>query len=598
MRKTLLMLLLALLAITLLACDVEVHVHTWGEPEIDANGNEIYTCTECSKTKSVTKSHTHTWGEPVIGANGEKTYTCDECGQTKTEAAAHEHDFAREYTYDSEQHWNACTQTGCGEKGNLHSHTWNAGEVTKEPSEMQEGERTYTCTACGYTKTEAIAKLLLPMPRTEWETAFTFENVKVESTYPEDEEPICYFIDGELAQTLAYGEAMYTDPSVLIEEFDFSAYYDDFIRTSENVYTADRVEVEEYWVCVDVVVNFADGKIVSVAYAYEDEEDVRYTYCFSEWGEIEVTLPTLSAADLTAAFAPENFENYTVGIAEMTATLDVLRIETWQFDGEDFGYFLIDEDGITPEYGTASNAGWVKLPELAFLATTLDASLFVYDVEMGGFFAEVMMEDFMGSGEDVVGVCMILEDGLLVSVMLLRADDAVLSYYFTEYGTTVIETVEEVPELSAQELKSALDPAHFENYAYTYTVVTAAGRVTWRDEWEFDGKSYHNCTYDNTGEMVNEEYEEIAAGVAGWDCFPILWELTNAADSLILSYDADAGLFYSEVNDPGAFGGEVVELYLLVEDGYLTHLELVNGSDIHLVYVFTEYGAVEIAKPA
>lgn len=40
-----------------------------------------------------------------------------------------------------------------------HTHTWNAGVVTKEPTCTEAGVKTYTCTTCGATKTEAIAEL-------------------------------------------------------------------------------------------------------------------------------------------------------------------------------------------------------------------------------------------------------------------------------------------------------------------------------------------------------------------------------------------------------------------------------------------------------
>lgn len=40
-----------------------------------------------------------------------------------------------------------------------HTHTWNAGVVTKEPTCTEAGVKTYTCTTCGATKTEAIAAL-------------------------------------------------------------------------------------------------------------------------------------------------------------------------------------------------------------------------------------------------------------------------------------------------------------------------------------------------------------------------------------------------------------------------------------------------------
>ena len=35
-------------------------------------------------------------------------------------------------------------------------HSWNNGVITKEPTETEDGEKTYTCTACGETKTEVV----------------------------------------------------------------------------------------------------------------------------------------------------------------------------------------------------------------------------------------------------------------------------------------------------------------------------------------------------------------------------------------------------------------------------------------------------------
>lgn len=39
-------------------------------------------------------------------------------------------------------------------------HKWDAGKITKEPTTIEEGERTYTCTVCGETKTEVIGVLV------------------------------------------------------------------------------------------------------------------------------------------------------------------------------------------------------------------------------------------------------------------------------------------------------------------------------------------------------------------------------------------------------------------------------------------------------
>ena len=40
----------------------------------------------------------------------------------------------------------------------LASHAWDEGNVTKHPSTTDVGEKTYTCTDCGATKTEEIPK--------------------------------------------------------------------------------------------------------------------------------------------------------------------------------------------------------------------------------------------------------------------------------------------------------------------------------------------------------------------------------------------------------------------------------------------------------
>ncbi|MCI5730301.1 MAG: leucine-rich repeat domain-containing protein, partial [Eubacterium sp.] len=44
-------------------------------------------------------------------------------------------------------------------------HKWDAGKVTKEPTETAEGVKTYTCSVCGETKTEAIPKKTATTPQ-------------------------------------------------------------------------------------------------------------------------------------------------------------------------------------------------------------------------------------------------------------------------------------------------------------------------------------------------------------------------------------------------------------------------------------------------
>ena len=58
------------------------------------------------------------------------------------------------YSHDATNHWHVCDR--CGETYDLAEHSWGAGVVTLEPTETENGIRTYTCSICGHTKTEVI----------------------------------------------------------------------------------------------------------------------------------------------------------------------------------------------------------------------------------------------------------------------------------------------------------------------------------------------------------------------------------------------------------------------------------------------------------
>ena len=213
------------------------------------------------------------------------------------------------------------------------------------------------------------------------------------------------------------------------------------MNNGQGIYTAERIEVNELSVLVDVRVIFKDGILDSVAYAYEDETGVRHEYSFTDRDEIEIAPPVLDADELAAAFDSANFDNYTVGTSAMSAELALLYTETWMFDGANFARYVIDGTGnVLPEYGTAQNAGWAKFPELAFLAMALDADSFIYSVDMNAFEADVRYEDFVGTDKDVVGVSLTIEEGYLTYLLLEYGDGSMVSYYFTLYGVTEILT--------------------------------------------------------------------------------------------------------------------------------------------------------------
>jgi len=67
--------------------------------------------------------------------------------------AKHEHSYGTEWKYDENNHWHECS---CGEKSEVANHIWDAGKITKEATAAEDGVKTYTCSVCSGTKTEAV----------------------------------------------------------------------------------------------------------------------------------------------------------------------------------------------------------------------------------------------------------------------------------------------------------------------------------------------------------------------------------------------------------------------------------------------------------
>ena len=145
-------------------------------------GSKSHHCTRCDRKKDVTEipASGHSWNdgaittEPTCTDEGVKTFTCNACGKTRTEAvAALGHNYSSDWTIDTAA---ACETVGskshhctrCDSKKDITEipasgkHTWNNGVITKPATIAKEGVKTYTCTVCGVTRTETIAKL--PMP--------------------------------------------------------------------------------------------------------------------------------------------------------------------------------------------------------------------------------------------------------------------------------------------------------------------------------------------------------------------------------------------------------------------------------------------------
>ena len=137
-------------------------------------------CKDCRKKilsgQTIAKTENHSWdaGKVTTKATcteeGEKTFTCSICGDEKTEkvsATGHQHTEIRNKKEAT------CKETGysgdtwckdCGKKilsgqaiAKTEDHSWNQGEITKEPTCKEKGEKTFTCSICGNTKTEKVS---------------------------------------------------------------------------------------------------------------------------------------------------------------------------------------------------------------------------------------------------------------------------------------------------------------------------------------------------------------------------------------------------------------------------------------------------------
>lgn len=158
-----------------------------------ANCTEKAVCEVCGEEYGGPDSDLHDWQfkehkeEATCTKEGIDVYVCGRCGKTEeraTEKAPHVE--SEDYKSDSESHWHYCVncdavigdkeahkggtancteQAKCSVCGTAYgeldktAHKWNDGVVTKEATCMVDGVKTYTCTLCGDTKTEAIKAL-------------------------------------------------------------------------------------------------------------------------------------------------------------------------------------------------------------------------------------------------------------------------------------------------------------------------------------------------------------------------------------------------------------------------------------------------------
>ncbi len=463
MKKLLILLVAIACAFSLFACGAE-HEHELSDGWLNDATAHWQTCNGCDVKQN---QGSHTFGapvtvkEPTAEAEGEEKVTCTVCGYEKVTPLAkldHTHNYSSDWTSDAKSHWHACD--GCSVKKDEAEHTWDKGEVTKEPSSTATGERKYTCTVCDKTKTEPIDALPAKMTADKWIAAFAFENVRVdnESTYEmfgmSETTTGYYLIDGDLVYTNSedYGEAYDTRDSIMVE-IDFSLYYDLFDHTGDNVYYADSLTltasdegVEVELALTDVTIAFTEDVITSISYSYDMYGMMTGTesYTFSQYGEVTVELPTITAEQLAAALDEDNFANYTLSSSIYVSDTDYTSAY-YYIDGNKYLCETYNSDDTTDTTdGELENAGVALIDDVLTILSQVEAEDFAFDSYYGCFAATVSIEYADGNATlSIVEVYIALdEDGKLAYCGYVTEDGTAYDYNMYDYGITEISTEE------------------------------------------------------------------------------------------------------------------------------------------------------------
>ena len=115
----------------------------------------------------------HDWGEgkittaPTCENAGVRTFTCSRCTETKTEAVnatghtpvdvAEQAPTCTEIGYTAGTKCSVCEAILSGRKEiPAKGHSWDEGKITKEPTCVETGVKTFTCTVCNDTKNESV----------------------------------------------------------------------------------------------------------------------------------------------------------------------------------------------------------------------------------------------------------------------------------------------------------------------------------------------------------------------------------------------------------------------------------------------------------
>ena len=132
--------------------------HEWTDWSPDGDGTHTRACRcNANETKDCEWDEGKVTTEPTHYEEGVKTFTCIVCGGQKTESIPKttEHEWT-DWTPDNDgnTHTRLCK---CG-ASETKDHNFDEGTVTKEPTHLEEGVKTFTCGDCDFVREDTLDK--------------------------------------------------------------------------------------------------------------------------------------------------------------------------------------------------------------------------------------------------------------------------------------------------------------------------------------------------------------------------------------------------------------------------------------------------------
>ena len=370
------------------------------------------------------------------------------------------HTFKEEWSFDATHHWHACEDDDCTEVADKGEHTFDEGKITTDATDTEEGVKTYTCSVCNGTKTEAVAFNGLSVSQYGIAIdASSFTNVTVteqKTTTPvegeaEQSEQVYWFADGKYSMLSTEGEqrySAYSESADTIEADRTKLLFFAGVKRSQLTYDA---TTKVYTAAQDCVVSVAG----------EDEETIQYkdfkmTFSGLSVTTVEATGAAYSGATLLRTYAVKlTFSDYGSTVAvklspdanlylQITASARFEDVTIRQFiNGGEETVILIDEktrisiDGGAAITDTETIENWIGT--FAFLEF-ISPDVYIYNSTSGMYEAQGICHQ--AGSNTWSNVKFLVENGYMTRLEFDYHSSGVNEHHYYElenYGTTAVE---------------------------------------------------------------------------------------------------------------------------------------------------------------